>query len=124
MTEAVFGAVVVIGSAVLMGVAMLWTTYAAMSSRLGPNVLAGIRITATMRDRNAWVAGHRAAWPVVKWTGIGCLVMAGAAAVLAVLGHYLAATVLAFLPVIGVLVSIFPTLRRARTAAEAAPPGD
>lgn len=124
MNEAVFGAVVVIAAVALMAVAMLWTTHAAMTGRMGPNALAGIRIPATMRDRSAWVAGHRAAWPVVKWTGAVSLVMAGAATVLAVLDHYELAILVAFVPVIGVLGSLIPTVRLARRAGEAAPPGD
>lgn len=61
---------------ILAGTGALWgITAAAASGRLARNGWAGIRIGSTMASDEAWLAGHRAALPASRATGIGALVM-------------------------------------------------
>lgn len=122
--EAYIGAVLLIGTCFLLAGTLLWSTRAAMSGRLGPNLLAGIRITSTLRDGSAWRAGHAAAWPIVRVAAATSVILGLVALILVLLRHPLPATAVAFLPVVVVLITVVPTVRRARLAAEAAPPGD
>ena len=123
-TEAYFGAWVMIASAFLLGGAIMWSTHAAMRGGLQPNPAAGIRISSTLRDGNAWRAGHEAAWPVVRVVGAASIVLGLIGILLVLLGQPLVAVGVACVPVVLVLASLVPTIRRARAAAEAAPLGD
>ncbi|MEJ5912903.1 SdpI family protein [Pseudokineococcus sp. 1T1Z-3] len=54
---------------------------AAMEAR-GRNAWVGIRIPSTMASDEAWVAGHRAAWPLLRAGSVGALVLVAGLAVL------------------------------------------
>ncbi len=61
-------AVLVVAMAVAVGVWLI--TRAAARGYLGANGAIGIRTTATQRSEEAWVAGHRAALPLVRAAGL------------------------------------------------------
>ena len=80
MSDEAIGALILVGTGVVVAFLVLRVTRAAADGRLGRNGLAGIRIPSTRASDEAWIAGHVAALPklrVVAW-------IAGAGAVLVV----------------------------------------
>ncbi|NYE00217.1 hypothetical protein BJY21_001401 [Kineosphaera limosa] len=63
----------------LIGVSVLlwWVTASAARGDLGRNGAVGIRTAATTASDAAWVAGHRAALPTAKITGIVGAIIGG-----------------------------------------------
>lgn len=114
---------VLVVSDVALAVALGWTTWAAAQERLKLNAVAGIRTNATMASSSAWVAGHAAAWPLVRVAAAFSLVGAVAAAAAALTGNLEAAVVIALIPVAVVLVAMIPIVRVANRAARAATDG-
>jgi len=75
-------------SLVLVGTGAVWgITAAAASGRLPRNAWAGIRIGSTGASDAAWVAGHRAALPLSRMTGIACLLIGSAMIVDGIVTH-------------------------------------
>ncbi len=61
---------------ILTGTGAVWgTAAAAASSKLGRNGWAGIRIGSTGTSDAAWLAGHQAALPTARATGIASLIL-------------------------------------------------
>lgn len=59
-------------------VAVLWQARPAVMARRGRNAWIGLRTAATMRSEAAWVAGHEAAWPLMRVASIVSLLVLAA----------------------------------------------
>lgn len=113
--------VLIVGDLVAL-VAMLWTTSAGASGRLKPNPFAGVRTSATMRDENAWRAGHAAALGPTRILSLVLGLCALAAAVVLALGAVWTAFAIAFAPLVAVLGGAVWIVVVANRAAREAPP--
>lgn len=59
---------------ILVAVVCIAMTHSAASGTLSRNGSAGIRTRKTQASDAAWLAGHRAALPIVKWIGVVAVV--------------------------------------------------
>lgn len=119
MEDTGIGALIIILCNVPLAAVVVGTTWAAATGRIHNNGMVGIRTAATMRSEAAWLAGHRAAWPLARAAGIGIVALTAVAVVLLVLGLPLAALATGFAGILVVLAAAIPIARRASAAAAA-----
>ena len=117
--EETVGVALLIACNLLVAAVIVGTTWAAATGRLGLNVAVGIRTPATMRSDAAWLAGHRAAWPVARAAGRVVALLAVVATVLLLIGHPVAAMACGMAGLLLVLVAAIPIARSAGAAARA-----
>lgn len=120
MDEQLGSVIMLWGANLILAVALGVTTRSAMAGGLDVNGLAGIRTKETTRSPAAWVAGHRAAWPLVRWLLFGTGVLSVASAVLIAVGYPSLAFGVAFAPIVLVLIAAIPLVWIANQAARRA----
>ena len=104
---------------VIVGVLSLTVCGSAVEGSIGRNAAVGIRTKETMKSDAAWLAGHRAADPVMTVTGWVALVLAAALVLSAVVAQQMP-VIVAIVGVAGYAAVIVGALRAKAVANRAA----
>lgn len=120
MSDYTIAILVLAATDLLLAAAIGGTTYAAMRGRLDPNQWAGIRTARTLRSDKAWQAAHTAAWPLSRTLCVLCVLGAVGALICLLLRAPEWAFGVGLAPNVIILIAVFPLLRIAGRAADAA----
>lgn len=107
---------------VIVGILSLTVCESAVEGSIGRNAAVGIRTKETMKSDAAWLAGHRAAHPVMAATGWVALVLAAALVLSAVVAQQVP-VIVAIVGIAGYAAVIVGALRAKAVANRAARSG-
>lgn len=116
MGEEQVGALVLGGTAALLGPLAHRLTGLAASGRLRRNLWAGLRTSRTLTSDEAWVAGHRSALPWTRRTAWASVALGLVTVALTLAGHPTAAIVAGVVAVVGVVLGLLLGVRAAHRA--------